>query len=303
MVAGMEFGFIRSILGLARDYPEARIRIVWDNSCLWRRDIFPDYKGVKESDPFRDDLLKRIDELRTLMAYILPQYDSSGCEADDVISALCQLTVPDNTMIYSPDKDFQQLVDFRITILNPCGPKGNELLNVDSVAQKWTTSHPRDLRWIRAYTGCSSDAVPGCGVPSKLLASLCSGMWVEDPDPVSQMLAERDSIEASAKSKLTPGWKSRLLGFHDTVVRNYRIMTLTPPRCGSFIRCDYQPDFAKFYTWTQQKGMFSLTKRIVDTFQAPYSVTSLEVPHIEVPWDSHDALVAKENTALGLDVI
>lgn len=45
------YGFLRSMRALTNRYPGADILVLWDGRAQWRLDIYPAYKGNRESDP------------------------------------------------------------------------------------------------------------------------------------------------------------------------------------------------------------------------------------------------------------
>lgn len=297
-----EFGFIRSLLSLSRYYPDCQIRIVWDSRCTWRRDIYPDYKDFDTRDVGidRNDLYRRRDLLVHVLAMILPGYESIGCEADDTIAALCYiLPKEDKVVIYAADTDFHQLVDHRVSILRPRQGKELETLDVSAVCTQWSILHPSDLRWLRAYTGCNSDGIPGSRVSKKELAKIISGVHSDEPDPVLRMLEELSEIEEAAKSKLTPGWRNRVLGFHRRVIRNYRIMSLYPPRTDIQLNCYYKPDWEQFRQWTIQNDMLGIQTQLQTYFSRPIPKGEFTQQWIPCNWASYNQIKDYEDQVLG----
>ena len=297
---GMEFGTLRSLISLRREYPSATFRFIWDSRCVWRRDIFPSYKGydTRVPDPERDALNKRVDDFKHILAMVVPLYWSLGCEADDVIAALVQLLPQDEEIIiYSPDKDFHQLVTGRVSVLEAIGQK-KVLWTREAVCKEWGVDNPRDLRWLRALTGCQSDKVPGSGIPKKLLPEILAS-YPKRYDTMEVFCIERNCILELGAKKLTPGWAKRLEAFKDNMIRNYRIMTLDPPRIGPSIICDYFPNFGAFYAWTQEKRMDSIAAGLINAFgESDLSHDPLCKGTIEHPWLTHEQRMAQENEYL-----
>ena len=122
----MEYRMLQMLMKLKREYPGANLRIVWDSWCKWRRDIYPDYKGSKirlEMNPIKTHIVNRITSFRTVLSWILPQYSSEGCEADDVIAGLTLMLLPDHIYIVSTDQDMMQLVSPNTTVIRPVDRK------------------------------------------------------------------------------------------------------------------------------------------------------------------------------------
>lgn len=300
--SGTEFGIIRSIMSLMRQHPNCHIRCIWDGNCTWRREIFPDYKGKDtRDDPFKTELYRKMQLFRTIFSWVLPQYEGEGCEADDVISAFCYLVDPaDDILIYSPDTDFQQLVCERVKIIRPRQKQELQTLDMEWVKNEWQVRHPSDLRWLRAFTGCKSDIVPGCGVPKKKLAQIVSGIWADELDPVKKILTELEALKIKAGEILTQGWLKRFLEFQRRVIRNYRIMTLAPPRTDSYIKCTYDPDFDRFYQWCIEAGMMTILPTVINYFgHPPEKETGLEQSEVMCSWATHTQMLKIEDEQLG----
>lgn len=100
-------------------YPN--VIICCDNKKYWRRDFFPFYKSQRKHDReasgldwnvIFDTLNKIRDELKEHFPYKV--LDVEGAEADDVIAVLtARLSIHDNILILSSDKDFGQLQKYK----------------------------------------------------------------------------------------------------------------------------------------------------------------------------------------------
>jgi 5'-3' exonuclease len=282
MEYGMEYGLLRSLLTIMDKLPGYGVIMAWDSKCEWRNDVFPKYKDKDAPDPeedaFRQRVHSAVDSFKDQLSLVVPQYASVGCEADDVIAQLVTL-VKGDIVILSPDTDFQQLVSKQVTVYKPImqGPNRGtyDILDFDAVCKEWNISHPSKLRWVRALTGCTSDKVPGTRIPKDKLAMLCEGLSDSFPITPAEYLAEYQYLLKIGASKLTPGWRDRLLCKKDCEwklehgIRNYRVMTLYPPRTDSFLRCHFQPNFHEFYSWCQQADMTSILSRIINKLQFP----------------------------------
>lgn len=142
---------------------------VHDSGKTFRDDLYPDYKATREK--LADDLQADFDRgrervLQLLAAYGIPVLTAEGFEADDVIGTLASKGVAAgyNVVIVSGDKDFQQLVEPGVWLLNP-GRGGPA-----SVEEQWVGMHnandrlgvpPERVIDYLAIVGDSSDNVPG----------------------------------------------------------------------------------------------------------------------------------------------
>lgn len=142
---------------------------VHDSGKTFRDDLYPDYKATREK--LADDLQADFDRgrervLQLLAAYGIPVLTAEGFEADDVIGTMASQGVAAgyNVVIVSGDKDFQQLVEPGVWLLNP-GRGGPA-----SVEEQWVGMHnandrlgvpPERVIDYLAIVGDSSDNVPG----------------------------------------------------------------------------------------------------------------------------------------------
>lgn len=284
---GMEFLFLQSLLSIKKQFPDAKVRLVWDSTCTWRGQLYPEYKGSDDrvGDPvaqvFKDEVYRKLETFRTVLSWIIPQYSSEGAEADDVIAWLT-LMIPDHPIvILSGDQDFHQLVDERVTCIRVLNSQV-DVFDFNKVTSEWNIKHPRDLRWVRAFTGCQSDHIKGCGVPKKFLAECCTGVAESEPNTLAQVTREQAIIVENAKSMMTPGWLKRFSEFIDSgkILVNYHIMTLYPPRLGDLVNCKYEPDFHRFLTWSQDAGMASIQAQLINHFGALEQLAPIEAAYI-----------------------
>ena len=97
---------------------------VHDSGLSFRHEQYPAYKATREklNEGLQADFdrgMQRICDL--LAAYHIPILSLRGYEADDVIGTLARQGADAgvNVVIVSGDKDFQQLVEPRVWLLNP----------------------------------------------------------------------------------------------------------------------------------------------------------------------------------------
>jgi DNA polymerase-1 len=162
------YGFSRMLLALVRDHKPDYVAFVFDVGKSFRNALYPDYKGQRPDMPA--DLREQWGELRPLIEafgfYVLAEPNT---EADDVIGTLaCRLASDDlHVGIVSSDKDFGQIVDERIHLLDlmkgvDYGPK--------EIQEKWGVGPDRIIDLL-SLMGDTSDNVPGVpGVGEKKAA-------------------------------------------------------------------------------------------------------------------------------------
>jgi DNA polymerase-1 len=127
----------------------------------FRHELYPEYKAHRKDMP---ELLQRqIQEyFRLLDNFKIKLFKQDGFEADDIIGSLVQKFASPQCHCYiiSGDKDFCQLVNEHVFLLNPF-QKSFELLGPQEVRQKYQLSPDQFIDYL-ALIGDDSDNIPGC---------------------------------------------------------------------------------------------------------------------------------------------
>ncbi len=159
------FGIARFLLRLIEDHDPDYLGVVFDAGDSFRTELLPEYKATREKMP--DELRASLPRCREIFeAFRVPVLEADGWEADDVIGTLArQASGRDlRTVIVSGDKDFYQLVDDRVELLNPGrgGPAGvdEERVTLENAEERFGVS-PAHVTDFLALLGDSSDNVPG----------------------------------------------------------------------------------------------------------------------------------------------
>src|SRR6267154_3344602 len=117
---GAVHGVLNMLIKLLRDYPKARVAVVFDApGKTFRDDLYAEYKAHRPAMP--DDLRPQVAPLlEVIEAMGIPLLRIEGVEADDVIGTLAReaSATGEQTVISTGDKDFAQLVDERVTLVN-----------------------------------------------------------------------------------------------------------------------------------------------------------------------------------------
>ncbi len=162
------YGFSRMLLALVREHQPDYVAFVFDVGKSFRNELFPDYKGQRPDMPA--DLREQWGELRPLIeAFGFHVLAVPNTEADDVIGTLaCRFASDDvHVGIVSSDKDFGQIVDDRIHLLDLM--KGVDYGPAEILA-KWGVGPDRIIDLL-SLMGDTSDNVPGVpGVGEKKAA-------------------------------------------------------------------------------------------------------------------------------------
>ena len=175
---GAVFGFASTLWSLLREYRPDYVAVVFDTAApTFRHEEFEAYKANRAEMP--EDLSRQFPLLHQLVqAWPLSLLMRDGVEADDIIgSYAAQLAGPDlEVVLVSGDKDFCQLVNDHVIILNPGrgGPSKVEVhwLDADGVVAKFGVPPDRVID-VLALMGDTADNVPGVpGIGEKTAAQL-----------------------------------------------------------------------------------------------------------------------------------
>ncbi len=163
------WGIVNFIQRLAANHHPDYLGWVHDSGLSFRNERYPGYKATREklTDELQSDFdmgMERICQL--LEAYQIPILSLKGYEADDVIGTLARQGVDRgvDVIIVSGDKDFQQLVEPGVWLLNPGrgGPASVEeqWVSIENGAERLGVPPARVTDYL-AMVGDSSDNVPG----------------------------------------------------------------------------------------------------------------------------------------------
>jgi DNA polymerase-1 len=188
--------FIRLLL--SKHKPEY-LGWVHDSGMSFRHERYPAYKATREklSEELQSDFdrgMERICEM--LEGYRIPIITLPGFEADDVIGALARQCVEKkiNVVVVSGDKDFQQLVQPGVWLLNP-GRGGSARVEEHWVGMENANERlgvpPHLVTDYLALVGDSSDNVPGVrGIGDKGACEL-----VNEYGDIESILANVENIK------------------------------------------------------------------------------------------------------------
>ena len=180
--SGIVHGFLTNIIMLAENYKDSALVFCWDHGDSWRKLKAPNvYKSNRGHWDVRSVVLTDVDVLQNhFLAHIgYKQISYPSIEGDDCISLLVnQFSFPHpfNTieiLIYSGDRDFNQLVNDRVKIIRN-SKEGMVMVDEATVHTEYGI-RPCDWVKMRALCGDSSDGLPGVkGVGEKTAVALLS---------------------------------------------------------------------------------------------------------------------------------
>jgi DNA polymerase-1 len=159
------FGLARFLIRILDEQRPDYVGLVLDAGDSYRTELYEDYKATREKMP--DELAASMDRCREVVeAFRVPVIEVEGWEADDVIGTLARQASAEglHTVIVSGDKDFYQLIDEDVHLLNP-GRGGAGAVEEKEVTPANASERlgvpPSQVVDYLALIGDSSDNVPG----------------------------------------------------------------------------------------------------------------------------------------------
>jgi 5'-3' exonuclease len=234
-IGGMT-GFLRSIGAVIRDFKPTRVVVVFDGKggSQRRRKIYSDYKSNRkpptrlnrqydmtteqqEIENMKYQLVSLIEMLECLP---LTVFTMDNIEADDVIAYASELITAQGgqSIIYSTDKDFLQMITDSVKVYNPVKKK---TFDINTVVEDYGV-HPNNFVFYRALMGDKSDNIGGIkGAGEKTLLKIVPEL-VQSSIIVDTKFIEQKYQDIKKKPKLVES----ILENEDIVDRNLQLMQL-----------------------------------------------------------------------------
>jgi len=178
---GVIFGFMGTLLVLARRFESNRFAFAWDSRRSLRKVWFKGYKAKREADKsgsFKDEELNLFRQIVELREKVLPEFGfrnnflTTGFEADDVMASICYSHSEDEIVLVTSDNDLYQCLSPN-RYMYKLGTK--KLYTIQSLKDEWGVS-PREWVLVKSLAGCPGDEVPGIeGVGNKTAVKYIRG--------------------------------------------------------------------------------------------------------------------------------
>ncbi len=172
------YGFTSALLKLLEDHRPEHIAVVFDKlggRPTFRDQLYDDYKAHRP--PMPSEIKTNVALIKRLVeAFDIPVIEVEGVEADDVIGTLAKRAEAEGVraVIFSPDKDFRQLLSDCVCMLRP--PYMGETFDQETpetFAEKYGGLEPRQFIDLLALMGDAADNVPGVpGIGEKTAVQL-----------------------------------------------------------------------------------------------------------------------------------
>jgi 5'-3' exonuclease len=234
-IGGMA-GFMKSLGFAIRSFKPTRVVLIFDGKggSQRRRKIYKDYKANRkpptrlnrsydmttdeqERENMKYQLVSLVEMVECLPVSILAL---DHIEADDAIAYMSELVTKNggNSIIYSTDKDFLQMVNENVILYNPVKKK---TFNIDAIVETYGV-HPSNFVFYRALLGDKSDNIDGIrGAGEKTVLKYLPEL-VDASIEVDITLLETKYADIKKKPKLV----ENILSNKPIVERNLQLMNL-----------------------------------------------------------------------------
>lgn len=193
---GAAYGVANMLRKLLADHDPDRIAVVFDaKGKTFRDDIYPQYKANRKEMPA--DLILQVEPIHAIVrAMGLPLLMIDGVEADDVIGTLAKEATEHgiDTLISTGDKDFAQLVNKHITLVNTM--TGNTL-TPETVTEKFGIPPELIVDYL-ALVGDTVDNIPG--VPQ--VGPKTAVKWLQQYGSLDNIIANANEIKGKVGENL-----------------------------------------------------------------------------------------------------
>jgi DNA polymerase-1 len=189
-------GFIGMLNVLRQQVPAQHIACVFDaKGKTFRDDLYSEYKANRTAMP--DDLTRQIGPIHeAVRALGWPLIEVDGIEADDVIATLARRACEQQwrTVVSTSDKDFAQLVNECVTLVNTMS---QETLDIEGVTRKFGVPPARIVDYL-SLVGDSVDNVPGV----EKVGPKTAAKWIAEYGSLDNVIAHAHEIKGAVGENL-----------------------------------------------------------------------------------------------------
>jgi DNA polymerase-1 len=234
---GGVYHFINTLRRFLEEHNHDKVVVFWDgdsNSSI-RKGIYPQYKGNRRQDMNEykyESYLQQKARVKTYLEEIfVRQVEMANNEADDLIAYYCKISVDENIIIFSGDKDLTQLISEWVTIYSPVHK--HYYKNGDKISINKVDIPHQNVTVCKIFTGDKSDNIQGIeGLGEKTLVKLFPQMQektctVQELLDIARNIPQKKPIK-SLSNILTGKTKSGILG-EEFYTINSKIVDLHSP--------------------------------------------------------------------------
>ena len=205
------FGFTNTLIDLVTKQKPTHLAVVFDTQApTVRHEMYPEYKAQRDAMP--EDLAIGIPQVKRIVeAFNIPVLEKDGFEADDIIGTLAGRAAAAGdceVFMVTPDKDFAQLVEEKVTIYKPGRAGGDpEFLGLAEIRENWQVEEAAQVADILGLWGDASDNIPGVpGVGEKTAKKLIAQFG-----SVEKLLESTDQLKGKQKENVENNKEQALL--------------------------------------------------------------------------------------------
>lgn len=283
---GAVFGVVNMVKRLIEQYQPEKIAVVFDaKGKTFRNDMYPEYKANRP--PMPEELRTQIEPLHNIITAMgIPLLCIPGVEADDVIGTLAQQATEKkhDVIISTGDKDFAQLVNQHVTLINTMT---NKTLDINGVENKFGIKPNLIIDYL-ALMGDAVDNVPG--VPK--VGPKTAVKWLLEYGDLNGIINNADNIKGKVGENLRNNLKTldlakQLVTIKLDVALEARVDDLTPgPTNNGVLRQIYHNlEFKRWFKETTNNNSHyssdsshnkaQVTPKEENNFETIYSVEQL----------------------------
>lgn len=207
------YGFLSMIVKLQKDAGSDYVVFCFDRpEPSFRKDVYGEYKANRSEMP--DELVPQIPYIKNLTAALgIPMFEQAGYEADDLIGSLTHFGLKHKmeVVIVSGDKDFSQLINDRVSMLDTMK---NSKIGPAEVLEKWGV-RPDQFIDYQALTGDSSDNIPGV-----------RGVGPKGAQKLIEQFGNLENIYKDLDSVKNPGLRQKLAEAKDMAFLSKKLVTI-----------------------------------------------------------------------------
>src|SRR6185437_7543928 len=185
---GAIYGIINMFKQMQKKFPTKNWGCIFDAPGKTFRDhIHPEYKANRKETP--EDLVSQFEEIYIMIKALgIPVIMQNGIEADDLIGTIAIKAKQSgyNVIIATGDKDFAQLVDKDITLVNTMT---DEILDIQGVIDKFGVKPEQIIDYL-SLVGDKVDNIPGvdkCGPKTAV-------KWLSEYSTLDNLIQNKDKL-------------------------------------------------------------------------------------------------------------
>jgi len=225
-------GFLKGMQLLCERYQPSDVVVTWEGGgSVRRRGVSSTYKSGRRPtklNRFYEDIPDTVENRNSQVARLvsllrkagIKQVYISDCEGDDIVAYIVNAVFKDKEcIVVSTDKDFFQLINYRVKVWSPGSKKE---WSVESVIDNFGV-HPENFCLARCFIGDASDGLKGApGVGFKNLSKRFPQFGNSDSLTVDDIVTECEKLRVQKSLKLYDS----IIEHKENIRKNWKLMYL-----------------------------------------------------------------------------